>query len=61
VDVLGAERVGCECGGEGRVDPTRQAENRVAEAVLAEVVGESQLQRVPYLLVTAEQRLLARR
>ncbi len=44
-DVLGAERVGGEQRDQGRVDPAREGDADVPEAVLADVVAEAEDQR----------------
>ena len=47
---IGAERLRRERGDERRVDPARDADDDLAEAVLAHVVGEPELERDPHLL-----------
>ncbi len=56
VHVLGAERVGGDARDERRVDATRQADDDVGEAVLADVVAGAEHERLVDLGDRIEQR-----
>ena len=56
VDVLGAERVDGDRGGERRVDAAADPEHDVAEPVLGDVVAEPEPEREPHLLELALER-----
>ena len=53
---LGPERLRRERGRERRVDPARDADDDVAEAVLLDVVPQAELEREPHLLELVEER-----
>ena len=57
VDTLGAERLDGERGSDRRVDPARDADDDLVEAVLADVVAEAEDERLSHLLeLVAERR-----
>ena len=53
---LGAERLDRERRRQRRVDPAREADHDVAEAVLVDVVAQAELEREPHLLEVVERR-----
>ena len=50
MDTTRSERLRGERSGERRVDPSRDADHDVAEAVLLHVVAEAELEREPHLV-----------
>ncbi len=56
MDAVGAERLDTERGGERGVDPARDADHDVAEAVLRHVVVQPELEREAHLLELVELR-----
>ena len=56
VHPLGPQRLASDRRRQGRVDPSRNAQDDVREAVLPHVVAEPELEREPHLLEVVEQR-----
>ncbi len=54
--LFGAERLDGQCGRQRRIDPAGEPDDDVAETVLADVVGEPELERLAHLLEVVERR-----